>query len=296
MAFSWITKHNSPNYTPASRVRATWGRPRTVEAIAIHWWGDPRNNPQFEGIVDYLCRSSSGVSAHIVATGTGRRAACLVDLSDASWATNSANPYTISIECDPRARDSDYDVVAEVIAQLRSIYGNIPLVPHSKYVATACPGVYSLSKLNSIASKKQVSKDDPWGAVKDKVVTPTKPTWRPMTVPRFMKAAKDLRVYDLITGKPVGSTIKKGTEIDFRTKTEWKNVLYLRSKSSTDAKRDWGIRFSELEEITKPPVEPPVEKPEEPSDGGFTESDRNVLLSIQKLLQELSQWLRGIFK
>lgn len=250
MAFKWETQWNSPNYTDSSRVYATWGRPRTIEAIAIHWWGDPNQNPSYEGIVSYLCRPNGGSSAHIVATGTGRRAACIVDLDDASWATNSANPYTISIECDPRCRPEDYDTVAEVIAQLRSIYGNIPLVPHKQFVATACPGNYDLNRLNQIAATKQVTKDNNWGDVKNKAApAPTKPTWVPMDNPRHMKAAKDLYVYDLVNKRNVGDVIKKGTDIDFRTKSEWGGKLYLRSKSSSDAKRDWGVLFDSLAEL-----------------------------------------------
>ena len=177
MAYNWLTQYNSPNYTPANRVQATWGRPRTIEAIAIHWWGDPAQNPSFESVVSYLCRPG-GASAHIVATGTGRRAACLVNLSDASWATNSANPYTISIECDPRCRDEDYDVIGEVIAQLRSIYGNLPLVPHRQFVATACPGNYDLNRLNQVAASKQVGKSDVWGNVSNKSTpAPTPPQY-----------------------------------------------------------------------------------------------------------------------
>ena len=105
MAYKYETQYNSPNYTPASRVQATWGVPRTFKAIAIHWWGDPNQGPTYEGVIATLCNPNRGASAHFVATGTGRRVAQLVNLADASWATNSANPYTISIECDPRCRD-----------------------------------------------------------------------------------------------------------------------------------------------------------------------------------------------
>lgn len=167
MAYNYLTQFDSPNYTPASQTRAVWGRDRKVEAIAIHWWGDPNQNPSFEGIVNYLCRANGSSSAHYVATGTGRRVACLVSPSDNSWATNSANPYTVSIECDPRCRNEDYDVVAELIADLRDTYGNIPLVPHKQFVATACPGNYDLARLNREAGNKVAT--DVQGQVRNKV-------------------------------------------------------------------------------------------------------------------------------
>lgn len=168
MSYNWLTQYNSPNYTPANRVQATWGRPRTIEAIAIHWWDDPAKNPSFEGVIATLTNPNRGASAHIVATGTGRRAACLVNLTDASWATNSANPYTISIECDPRCRDEDYDVIGEVIAQLRSIYGNLPLVPHKQFASTACPGNYDLARLDREARNKIAKPEWDWGHVENK--------------------------------------------------------------------------------------------------------------------------------
>lgn len=166
MAYKYETQYNSPNYTPASRAQATWGRARTIEAISIHWWGDPNTGPTYEGVIATLCNPSRGASAHYVATGTGRRVACLVAPGDASWATNSANPWTISIECDPRCRDEDYDVVAELISQIRSAYGDLPLVPHKQFVATACPGNYDLGRLDALARTKDGSGD--WGDVKSK--------------------------------------------------------------------------------------------------------------------------------
>lgn len=304
MAFNWETQWNSPNYTAAANVYATWGRPRTIEAIAIHWWGDPGNNPSYEGVVSYLCRPNGNSSAHIVATGTGRRAACIIDLEDASWATNSANPYTISIECDPRCRDEDYDVVAEVIAQLRSIYGYLPLVPHRQFVSTSCPGNYDLDRLERIAATKEVSKDDDWGNVRNKAApAPAKPTWVAMENPRHLRATTDLYVYDLVNKRNVGAVIKGGTDIDFRTKAVWEGKTYLRSKSSTDGGRDWGIASDALSEVPapapekdkKPEVIPP-QAHEKPSEGSLDKDTTTLLQDIKKLLQELTRLLRGIFK
>lgn len=182
--YTFLTQFDSPNYTPASEAKSVWGRPRTIEAIAIHHWGDPNTNPSFEGVISTLCNPARQASAHFVATGTGRRVACLVDVPNASWATNSANPYTISIECDPRCRPEDYDVVAELVAELRLEYGNLPLVPHRQFVATACPGNYDLTKIDALSKTKNASKD--FGKSTDKQTAPTPtptPTPTPPTTP-----------------------------------------------------------------------------------------------------------------
>jgi hypothetical protein len=189
--YTFLTQYNSPNYTPASEAQATWGRPRVTRAvdgakIAIHWWGDPNTNPSFEGVISTLCNPAREASAHFVATGTQRRVACLVDPADASWATNSANPYTFSIECDPRCRPEDYDVVAEVVADLWATYGVMPLVPHKQFTATACPGNYDLAKIEAIAKTKIADPNAQYGAsVKDKdpVAPPPVVTPPPVTPP-----------------------------------------------------------------------------------------------------------------
>lgn len=154
MSYQYLTQYNSPNYTPAAQTKSVWGVDRHIKAIAIHWWGDPNTNPTFEGVVAHLCTPSSGVSANYVATGTGRQVACLVSPDDNSWATVQENPYSISIECDPRCRDEDYDVVAELIADIRSAYGDLPLVPHSQFFATQCPGNWDLARLDAKARTK----------------------------------------------------------------------------------------------------------------------------------------------
>jgi hypothetical protein len=170
--YTFLTQYNSPNFTSATDARATYGRARTIEKIAIHWWGDPAQNPTFEGVVAHLSNPSAQVSAHFVATGTGRRVACLVDTSNISWATVSANPYTISIECDPRCRDEDYDVVGELVAELRATFGNLPLMRHSDVYATACPGNYSLDRINAVATTKIAKASDAYGLAVSKTVTP----------------------------------------------------------------------------------------------------------------------------
>lgn len=166
MSYKYETQYNSPNFTTAADAPRVWGRAYKVTAIAIHWWGDPNTNPSYRGVINVLTSPSRGASAHFVATGTNRSVAQLINLSNASWATNSANPYTVSIECDPRCRPEDYDVVAELIANIRSVYGNIPLVPHRQFAATQCPGNYDLGRLDALANTKDGSGD--WGVVVNK--------------------------------------------------------------------------------------------------------------------------------
>lgn len=255
MSFKYETQHTSPNYTPASRAQATWGQPRIVKAIAIHWWGDPNQGPSYEGVISTLVNPNRGASAHFVATGTGRRVAQLVNLEDASWATNSANPWTISIECDPRCREEDYDVVAELIANIRSAYGNIPLVPHKQFVATACPGNYDLGELDRRARLKDGSGD--WGIVKDvnnEVKIGSESNWRG----RFNRLHRQLvgnwdmsdEVFKSIVGQEAWKVVESWSD-----HSDANNTLRYQEVGQTAVKDDWSgqikSRTAERDEAVK---------------------------------------------
>jgi hypothetical protein len=149
-----LTQYNSPNYTPNGQVAATFGYPRSIDYITIHWWGDPNQQPTFEGVVSWLCNSRSGVSCHDVITGTGYRVAVIVDYPNAGWHAGNAlgNATSLGFECDPRARQEDYEAVAEDIADTWKYYGRIiPLRGHKTWTSTACPGNYDLNRLHQMA-------------------------------------------------------------------------------------------------------------------------------------------------
>lgn len=61
------------------------------------------------------------------------------------------NHESIGIECRPEATEGDYATVAALVADLRAVYGNIPLVPHKSWTSTACPGVWDLGKIDRLA-------------------------------------------------------------------------------------------------------------------------------------------------
>lgn len=182
MAYNLDTGHDSPNYTPQGQSKAVFGYDRVIQGIVLHWWGNPAQNPQFANIRDYLCRSGGNTSAHYVATGTGRQVACIVAPQDVAWHSGNArgNAITIGIECDPRCRDEDYDVVAELVADIRSAYGDVPIYSHKMWTATACPGNYDIDRIDQLSYKK-VS-HDAWGAVTDLVPKQPAPIPTPLPV------------------------------------------------------------------------------------------------------------------
>jgi hypothetical protein len=128
------------------------GNGRHITGITLHWWGSSLHL-DFDGIVNFLCspRPANPTSAHYVAQGKDQngkvsaRVACIVDPEDIAYACGNwnGNLTTISIECRPNCTAEDREVVAQLVAKLRSQYGHLPLYPHSHWTSTACPGAWA---------------------------------------------------------------------------------------------------------------------------------------------------------
>lgn len=151
MSYQRLSRY-APNYTPAAASQAVYKRPRTFEAIFIHWWNDPAAEPSFEGVVATLSNPNVKASAHYVAESG--RVCSMVPEKDIAWTTNSANPYSISIECNPNARDGDYNTIAELIKEIRARHGNLPLRLHKEIVSTRCQPAYDLNRLDKLSSEE----------------------------------------------------------------------------------------------------------------------------------------------
>jgi hypothetical protein len=149
MTYTLDESHTSRNFTPAAQVPAVFGYPRTVDYITIHHWG--ANGQQFGIVRDYLCTNTTPTSAHFVAMDG--QVACIVSPLDAAWHAGNArgNAQSIGIECHPEATDGDYQTIGELVAWLRTQYGDVPLVPHNYWTSTACPGDYDLNRIDAIA-------------------------------------------------------------------------------------------------------------------------------------------------
>lgn len=141
MTYKYENGKSSPNHSGR--------RTKKVAFIVIHHWGI--DGQEFETPRDYLCRLNGTSSAHYIAEEN--RVACIVDPDNIAWHAGNwqANTVSIGIECRPEAREGDYETVAELIADLRKVYGDLPLFPHNKFQNTACPGRWDLVKLDRMA-------------------------------------------------------------------------------------------------------------------------------------------------
>ena len=139
-AYTYITKFTSPNQN---------ARNSKVKSITIHHWGS--RGQEFDNVVNWLCQKRAGTSAHYVVEAG--KVACIVDPDRRAWhAGNSrGNHESIGIECRPEATEGDYATVAALVADLRAVYGNIPLKRHKDWTSTACPGVWDIGKIDRLA-------------------------------------------------------------------------------------------------------------------------------------------------
>ena len=145
-AYEYITKFTSPNQN---------ARNSRIKSITIHHWGS--RGQKFDNVVHWLCQKRAGTSAHYVVEAG--KVACIVDPDRRAWhAGNSrGNHESIGIECRPEATEGDYATVAALVADLRAVYGNIPLKRHRDWTSTACPGVWDIAKIDRLARGKKPS-------------------------------------------------------------------------------------------------------------------------------------------
>lgn len=137
-----LTTRLSPNRSARTR------KPRR---IVIHHWDDPARRPTFDGTVRWFMKDSTDVSAHYVVEDG--RVAQIVPESQVAWHARGGNADSIGIEINPRQHDGDYETAAQLIREIRSRHGDLPLVRHRdvKGSSTSCPGTYDLARLDRLA-------------------------------------------------------------------------------------------------------------------------------------------------
>lgn len=113
-----------------------------IDRIILHHWDDPAKNPAFDGVVWHFRTGKAQTSIHYVVEAG--RVCQMVSENDTAWHAGNfnVNQRSIGIECNPRASEEDKRTIAELIRQIRSRHGNIPVYGHKDVIPTACPGRY----------------------------------------------------------------------------------------------------------------------------------------------------------
>lgn len=123
----------------------------TKRRIVLHWWDDPAKRPAFNGVVTWFQNRAAKVSAQYVVEHN--RVTQMVHEKDMAWhaGNGDVNRDSIGIEINPRLSDGDYQTTAELIADIWTRHGKLPLDPHRKFTGTNCPGTLDIPRLQRMA-------------------------------------------------------------------------------------------------------------------------------------------------
>jgi hypothetical protein len=119
--------------------------------IVMHHWDDPAKHPTLDGVVSWFLNPASQVSAHYVVSGD--TIIQMVEEKDAAWHAVTANNHSIGIEVDPNTPGNTLQTVGELVANIRSRRGDLPLVKHKDVpgTSTTCPGDLDVGKIDQYA-------------------------------------------------------------------------------------------------------------------------------------------------
>lgn len=191
---------------------------RTIEEIVIHHWGD--RGQKHDDVVKFFVSGPGTTSAHFVVSAG--RVTCLVSPEDVAWHAGvwAENLKSVGIECRPECSPQDMQQVAELVAWLRSQHGNLPLRAHREFHPTACPGIWDLARLDTLARATGGAVSPASGSVKPS------PTPRPTPAPTASKGDKVL-IISQTKGDPaiwIGDGITRRQIPDVKTLQDYQKL------------------------------------------------------------------------
>ncbi len=153
-------KYRSSWFSPAQAL-VYYLRRYKVREIQIHWWNSNTIKGQtHDGTVEYIRKKFGGSVNYVASAGRVTR---MVDEKNCALTTQGGNPHGIKIECSPYGTNGDYKTIGALVADIRTRYGDIPLVPHYRYLKTECPGILDLARIDREARKGNIKPSKPQG-------------------------------------------------------------------------------------------------------------------------------------
>lgn len=252
---NWVA---SPNFTPGSQTQAFYGRPRTIEFGAGHWWNTPEAGATHDGVVSIFTNPARQASAHAVVSA-GRVTEMVRD-QDTAWCTNNANPYTFAIECDPRImwrwqagvsqaqRDLGnqiFETISEYIADKG--YHAMQWYPHNRWWQTQCNPI----NWNEIMIRAQQIR-----AAKNAPVTPEwQRNLKDIGNVQLLIKRDNAPLRNLANVSQVIKTYAKGTPMEISAETKVNGYRYLLTKYAHENGTGQGFDEYELEQPAPPQPE-----------------------------------------
>ena len=124
---------------------------KEIDRIVLHHWGN--DGQKHDNIINWFKNTLSNVSAHFVVSG--ERVTQMVSLDDTAWHAGNWdwNCKSIGIEMRPEKDEATQKTVAELIAQIWTHYGKLPLYEHREIVPTGCPGRWKKAEVKAMAEE-----------------------------------------------------------------------------------------------------------------------------------------------
>jgi len=140
-------------HTPA-QAQAYYGR-YSRSGITIHWWGGGEPASKHDAIVNYFLSQGKLGKKSVNYVVSDNKITLMVHPDNVAWTSQSGNPTTISIECQPTLGAEGYKKVGWLIKELEGRYNpkGLALYPHKHWFATACPGSLDLNRMRAEANK-----------------------------------------------------------------------------------------------------------------------------------------------
>lgn len=135
---AWFTPAESNAYYKARYAR---------EGITLHWWGDGTGASNHDNIVNYFVQQAAAGIKSVNYVVSDNKITQMVDPDNVAWCSETGNPTTISIECQPTLGDEGYKKLGWLISYLQTRYGHqMSLYGHNHWYPTDCPGTISLAR------------------------------------------------------------------------------------------------------------------------------------------------------
>lgn len=253
---NWVP---SPNFTPGPQTAAVYGRPRSIQGGAGHWWNTPELAGTHDGIVSYMANAARQAAPHAVLSA-GRVTEMVRD-GDTAWCTSNANPITYAIEIDPRIMyrwgygnpstaqrnlgNQIFETLCEYIADKG--YHNLPWKPHNVWApGTACNPL----DYNDIMRRAKEIWNEKYN--KPKVVETHRDVYSP--VKKFVFNKDTLLEYIPNGGNAGNRTYPKGEQIDIKQcLTMSDGSKWYRTQYSSDNNIGTGFRVQNLDAVVEKP-------------------------------------------
>lgn len=250
---NWVP---SPNFTPGNQTQAAYGRPRSIQGGAGHWWNWPRSGATHDGIVNYMANAARQAAPHAVLSD--RRVTEMVRDWDTAWCTSNANPYTFAIEIDPRIMfkwgydnpsaaeralgERIFETLCEYIADKG--YHNLPWKPHNVWApGTQCNPIH----YDEVMARAKQIWNEKRAPANPSVPVPAAKKLSEGTI-RMTARLDKVEVWDLTTNPNYKSvkTLRKGETIDVVAYIDFNNTRYYVTQYSYENGKKVGVNRNDV--------------------------------------------------